>query len=75
MALITSRHLHSKNWPVMCIMRHWMFTNNILQGFWASLKSQIHLMPQPLPPPLKLHYKLQLRIMRLCPIIQTRYLR
>jgi hypothetical protein len=25
-----TRCLHSNNWHVMCIMRHWMFTINIL---------------------------------------------
>ncbi len=58
MALITPRHLHSNNWPVMCTMRHWMSTSNILQRFWASLKSPIQLMPHPLSLPLKLHCKL-----------------
>jgi hypothetical protein len=28
--LIKPRHSHSHKWPVMCIMRHWMSTNNIL---------------------------------------------
>jgi hypothetical protein len=35
----------SNNWPVMCTMRHWMSTNNILQGFWVSLKLPIQLTP------------------------------
>jgi hypothetical protein len=43
---------------------------HILQGFWASPRSPIQLMPQPSPLPLKLHYKLPLHIMGLCPIIQ-----
>ncbi len=30
MALITLKHSHSNNWPIMCIMRHWMSTSNIL---------------------------------------------
>jgi hypothetical protein len=34
----------------------------------------IQLMRQPSPSPLKLHYKLPLHIMGLCPIIQIRYL-
>jgi hypothetical protein len=24
MVLITPKHLHSNNWPVMCTMRHWI---------------------------------------------------
>jgi hypothetical protein len=35
----------------------------------VSPRSPIKLIPQPLPPPLKLHYKLPLHIMGLCPII------
>ncbi len=74
MVLITPRRLHSNNWPVMCTMKHWMSTSNILQGFWVSPKLPTQLTPWPSPPPLKLHYKVQLHIMGLCPIIQTRYL-
>ncbi len=73
MVLITPRCLHSNNWPVMCTMRHWMSTSNILQGFWASLKFPILLMPEPSSLPYKLHNKLPLHIMGLCPIIQIRY--
>jgi hypothetical protein len=40
----------------------------------ASPKSPIQLMPHPSPPPLRLHCKLPLHIMGLCPIIQIRYL-
>jgi hypothetical protein len=40
------------------------------QGFWASFRSLIQLMPQPSPPPFKLHCKLPLHIMGMCPIIQ-----
>jgi hypothetical protein len=29
------------NWPIMCTMRHWMSTNNILGGFWMSPRSPI----------------------------------
>jgi len=69
MALITPRCSHSNNWFIMCTMRHRMSTNNILRGFWASVKFPIQLMPQPLPPLCKLHCKLPLHIMGLCPII------
>ncbi len=74
MVLITLRHSHSNNWHVMCILRHWMSISNILRGFWASPRSPIQLMPQPSPPLFKLHYKLPLHIMGLCPIIQIWYL-
>ncbi len=40
----------------------------------ASRKSPIQLMPQPLSSLLKLHCKLPLHIMGLCPIIQIQYL-
>jgi hypothetical protein len=40
----------------------------------ASPKSLIQLMPQPLPAPFKLHCKLPLHIMGLCPIISIQYL-
>jgi hypothetical protein len=60
MVLITLKRLHSNNWLVMCIMKHWMSMSNILPKFWASLKSLIQLTPQPLSQPLKLHYKLQI---------------
>ncbi len=74
MVLITLRRSHSNNWPVMCIMKHWMSRTNILRRFWASPRSPIQLMPQPSLTPLKLHYKLPLHIMGLCPIIQIQYL-
>ncbi len=58
----------------MCTMKHWMLMTNILRGFWMSPRSSIQLMPQPSSPLLKLHCKLPLHIMGLCPIIQIRYL-
>ncbi len=50
--------------------QHSMSTNRI----FVSPKSPIQLMPQPAPPPLKLHCKLPLHIMGLCLIIQIQYL-
>jgi len=44
-ALITPRRLHSNNWLVMCIMKHYMSTSNILQGFWASPRFPIQHTP------------------------------
>ncbi len=63
-----------KQLPIMCTMKHWMFTSNICRRFWASLRSPIQLMPQPSPSPLKLHYKLPLHVTGLSAIIQIRYL-
>jgi len=40
MVLITSRHSHSNNWPIMCIMRHWMFMSNIFQRCWLHSDPQ-----------------------------------
>ncbi len=54
--------------------QHLMSTSNILWGFFVSSKSPIQLMPQPPPPPFKLHCKLPLHIMGLCLIIQIQYL-
>ncbi len=45
MALITSTHSHSNNWPIMCTMRHWMSTNNIFRRFWTPSRSPIQLVP------------------------------
>jgi hypothetical protein len=55
-------------------VQHSMSTSTILWGFVVSPKSPIQLIPQPTPPPLKLHCKLPLHIMGLCLIIQIRYL-
>jgi hypothetical protein len=42
-ALITPRCLYSNNWPVMCTMKHWISTNNILRGFWHHPDPQFSL--------------------------------